>query len=231
MVERICSLIKQKGLSVRAVEIALGWGNGSIKRFNTSSPSIDKIFQISEYLNVPIEYILTGEKLESSMSNDEIKLITTYRKLSGTSKTKVVERAETLLDSELASEKYIEIFELPVSAGTGIYLTSEEKNPIKIISNKLSKKASYVLRVSGDSMTPDFKDNDLILVQSTPEINIGDVGVFILNGEGYVKQLGNNELISINKKYKPIKFSDNDDIFFRGKVIGKLDKKDILEQD
>ena len=43
MVDRIIALIKEKGLSVYAVEKQLGFGNGAIKRFDTNSPSKDKI--------------------------------------------------------------------------------------------------------------------------------------------------------------------------------------------
>lgn len=48
MVDRIIQLIKQKGLSINAVERQLGFGNGAIKRFATSSPSVDKIIALSQ---------------------------------------------------------------------------------------------------------------------------------------------------------------------------------------
>lgn len=48
MVERISALIKQNGLSLNAVEKQLGFGNGAIKRFDTNSPSIDKISSLDK---------------------------------------------------------------------------------------------------------------------------------------------------------------------------------------
>ena len=57
MVDRIIALIKEKGLSVYAVEKQLGFGNGAIKRFDTNSPSIDKIILLSDFLNVSIDYM------------------------------------------------------------------------------------------------------------------------------------------------------------------------------
>lgn len=70
MVERLLAIIKQKGLSVSAVEKKLGFGNGAIKRFSTSSPSVDKIITLSNFLNVTVEYILFGNENFSELPED-----------------------------------------------------------------------------------------------------------------------------------------------------------------
>ena len=57
--------------------------------------------------------------------------------------------------------------------------------------------------------------------RNKPVIDRGDVGVFTLNSCGYVKELGKNQLISYNEKYKPINFSADDDMTCWGKVLGK----------
>lgn len=70
MVERLLAIVKQKGLSVSAVEKKLGFGNGAIKRFSTSSPSVDKIITLSNFLNVTVEYILFGNENFSELPED-----------------------------------------------------------------------------------------------------------------------------------------------------------------
>ena len=40
----------------------------------------------------------------------------------------------------------------------------------------------------------------------------GEVGIFLLNGEGYIKRLGDRELLSLNPKYGPIALHDYDDL-------------------
>ena len=62
MVDRICDLIKKKGMSVNAVEKQLNFGNGAIKRFDKNSPSIDKIISLSNFLNVSIDYLVYGKE-------------------------------------------------------------------------------------------------------------------------------------------------------------------------
>lgn len=228
IVDRICKLIKEKGLTNQKVETELGWGSGAIKKFDNNRPAIDKIIELSEILGVSVNDIIYDNINERTLSDDETKLINIYRRLSERNKLKLMERAETLFDSE-TKEMYIELFNLPVSAGSGVYMTSEDKEPIKVRCTSITNKASYALRISGDSMQPTYNNGDIVLVQSTTDISTGEIGIFVLNGEGYIKELGNNELISYNKKYEPIPL--NDTVSCRGKVIGKLNKKDILEQD
>ena len=49
---------------------------------------------------------------------------------------------------------------------------------------------------------------DKLLVKKQSELNIGEVGVFIINGESFVKELGKSKLISHNKQYQDIYCSD-----------------------
>lgn len=49
----------QKGYSIKSLEEKVGFANGTIRRWNTSSPSIDKVIKVADALNVKIE-TLTG---------------------------------------------------------------------------------------------------------------------------------------------------------------------------
>lgn len=72
MVERICKLIKERGMSINGVEKALGFGNGAIKRFEKNSPSIDKIIKLSNFLNVSLEYLVFGTEINSKPNTIEM---------------------------------------------------------------------------------------------------------------------------------------------------------------
>lgn len=215
MVDRIIQLIKQKGLSINAVERQLGFGNGAIKRFATSSPSVDKIIALSNFLNVSVGYIITGE--ETSLNDDEQELISYYKKLPEREKIKLLSRAETL--SEVYSEqvKGTDSIQLiptyyvsnRVSAGFGEYLEEyEQGKTVYVPDTPKSRKADFVLTVSGDSMEPKFHDGDNILVRSQPTVDEGQIGIFDVDGEGYIKKLGSGELISLNHKYPNISLKD-----------------------
>ena len=46
-------------------------------------------------------------------------------------------------------------------------------------------------------MEPVFHDGDILLVEATGELQIGDIGVFLVNNECFVKKMGETELISL----------------------------------
>lgn len=215
MVDRIIQLIKQKGLSINAVEKQLGFGNGAIKRFATSSPSVDKIITLSNFLNVSVGYIITGE--DTSLNDDEQELVSYYKKLPEREKIKLLSRAETL--SEVYSEQVKETDSIQliptyyvsnrVSAGFGEYLEEyEQGKTVYVPDTPESRKADFVLTVSGDSMEPKFHDGDNILVRSQQTVEIGQIGIFDVDGEGYIKKLGDGQLISLNKRYPNISLKD-----------------------
>ena len=82
------------------------------------------------------------------------------------------------------------------------------------------RNVSYAIGVNGSSMEPAFQDGDILLVEATQEIEVGDVGIFQINNECFVKKLGEKELISLNKDYKNIPLDET--ALTLGKVIGKL---------
>lgn len=63
---------------------------------------------------------------------------------------------------------------------------------------------------------------DKLLVKKQSELNIGDIGILIINGESFVKEPGKDKLISHNKQYQDIHCSDYDNITIVGKVIGSI---------
>ena len=47
------------------------------------------------------------------------------------------------------------------------------------------------------------------MIQKTETLELGEIGVVIMEGEGYVKQIGPGQLISLNPRYAPIPITDN----------------------
>ena len=61
---------------------------------------------------------------------------------------------------------------------------------------------------------------DKVFVEKCDAVCIGEVGIFVVNGDVYIKELGNKCLISHNEKYKPIRIGESDSIYCCGRVIG-----------
>lgn len=116
----------------------------------------------------------------------------------------------------------IPVYDAGASAGTGIFLDSDYYDVIAIADNYTNRKANFAVWVDGHSMEPKFNDGDLVLVRQQPQVDIGEIGIFIVNGEGFIKKLGEGELISLNPDYENIPLNEWDDICCKGRVLGKL---------
>ena len=119
---------------------------------------------------------------------------------------------------------YIDSYSYPVSAGVGSFVETEA--PVKILVPECdeAEEADYVLTVKGDSMEPAYSDGDKVYVVQQPAVDIGEIGIFIINDEAFIKKLGKGQLISLNEKYKPIPFRKDDSIYCCGKVIGIVEE-------
>lgn len=112
------------------------------------------------------------------------------------------------------------------AAGTGTYLDQGFFEPIQLLKNNLTARAAFYVPVAGDSMEPRYHDGDILVVENTA-VHRGDIGIFTLDGRGYVKILGDGNLLSLNPGYAPIPMEE--DIICNGKVIGTLDPSWIVE--
>lgn len=115
---------------------------------------------------------------------------------------------------------YVDICSLPTSAGTGVYLDDSSTEPLQIVHTDIAERANYAVRVSGDSMTPKYHSGDIVLVETCPSVEVGEIGIFVVDGEGYIKKYGGDRLISLNPKYGDILLHDYDSVYCRGRVLG-----------
>jgi phage repressor protein C with HTH and peptisase S24 domain len=74
-------------------------------------------------------------------------------------------------------------------------------------------------------MEPKYRDGDVILIEECDALEYGELGVFILDGDGYFKKFGGDRLISLNPDYEPILLKNFEEITCCGRVVGKLKRK------
>ena len=226
------ALCTQNGTTPTALALKLGLSKGNTSSWKKGgNPSADILIKLADELNCTVD-VLLGRKEKNSpaeqLTADEQRLLTYYKKLSDIDKGVVIGRAEQLSEqSEKSSEDsentvFIEYYSLPVSAGTGVNLDGCEKGMLEVEETQLTLQANFALRVSGNSMEPVFHDRDIVLIASQPSVEIGDIGIFILNGEGFIKKFGGDCLISLNPDYDDIPLNEYNSIYCRGKVIGTV---------
>lgn len=119
----------------------------------------------------------------------------------------------------------LRLFEDSASAGYGNNsVNSNNYTIINVAKTDLNAKADYAVRVGGYSMFPQFNNGDIVLVKQQHDVPIGEIGIFTVNDETYIKQRGDGELISVNPNFPNIPFGENDTIICNGIVLGKIDK-------
>lgn len=91
------------------------------------------------------------------------------------------------------------------AAGFGYDLSSEDEwAEITVLDTPQARSADFAVEVDGDSMEPDFHSGDIALVKLDPDVPVGEVGLFVHDGMGYIKERGKKCLISRNPEYPDI---------------------------
>lgn len=91
--------------------------------------------------------------------------------------------------------RYIDkpVSNLRVSAGTGSFLDEDNFEMVSFPENAVPAEADFGVRVSGNSMEPVYHDGQIVWVERCETLSIGQVGVFVYDGEGYLKSYGERE--------------------------------------
>lgn len=235
-------LLDERNLTQKALSQYLGIATSTINnwiKLNRSIPS-EYIIPICEFFDISPYKLLAGEEKSPStveLTAEERELLDVYNSLSPMSRGQLKERAIVLSELEVRVEpeseepetRFIEYSTLKVSAGTGQYLDTGLMEQMKIIKNELTTDASFAVKITGDSMEPLYENGEIVLVKSQPTVELGEVGIFIVGGLGYIKKLGEDRLISVNPYYNDILFHEEDEIYCKGLVIGVLEDGDIVD--
>lgn len=234
--ERVRIRREELGLSQAELAKRIGVTQGSIGNYESgvSNPKMELMPKLFEALKTDANYIFQDgiESQKMEISYNETLIIKKYRTLDEYGKKAVdsileieYTRCASVSDEETVNFPTIEIklSRLAASAGTGDYLDNEDYEHITVKKTEATMQADFAVRVNGDSMEPTYHDGDILLVEGAPYINVGDIGIFVVNGTGYVKEYGGDRLISHNEKYENIMLHDYDVVMCSGRVIGVLE--------
>jgi len=118
-------------------------------------------------------------------------------------------------------ERDVKLYSLSASAGTGNFADDETYEIITFPEDEVPDETDYAVRITGDSMETEYHNRQIVFVKSQNILAEGEVGIFTLNGDIYIKMLGHKQLISLNTLYRPIDIYDGDSLYVLGKIVGK----------
>lgn len=141
------------------------------------------------------------------------------------SSDEVYRRINESKETSRFGKRTIKLYDLAVSAGFGEFLDEDHGDEIEIPDNSRTADADFALKISGNSMEPKYRDGDILLIEDCDSVEVGEPGIFLLDGSGYFKIFGGDRLISLNKLYGDILLKDFNSVWCGGRVIGKLKRR------
>lgn len=225
----------KSGYTQAQVAEMLGIKGNTLSGYETgaSEPDIDTYLQLCKIYD--LDYVSILEKAYNLKPMDEIALsideqdhIKKYRSLDPLDKKAVDGLLDTLSHRQEQAKEFIE-FEPPMllpyyghiaSAGTDQFVFDDiPPEMIEVENNHINMQANFAVGVNGDSMEPTYSDGDVLLIKKQPSVNVGEIGIFMINGEAFVKEFAGSTLKSHNDKFDDIPVTDQ--TICLGKVLGK----------
>lgn len=222
-----------EGYGVSAGKAAIGkWERGE------SSPNAYQLLAISQALRLGDDLsFFMASRADTALNVEGQHKLAEYKELLiASGKYRMPSLLEELQSDEIVLPKAL----LRPSAGTGGFLDESSFEPVSFPRSSVPDGADLVMNISGDSMEPVYQDGQLIFVQRCETLNVGDVGIFLYDGEGYIKEYREIEpapevedafvdstgakrkqpvLVSYNKKYEPRIVSPYTTFGIFGKVL------------
>lgn len=239
--DRIREARLQKGMTQEQLADKIGVAKSTLTGYEKGNrePNIPTLRKIMDVLQVDANYLYQDEMdnlSELIVSLEEREMIIKYRSLDNVGKSHVdmilsweIERMENAIPTApviiTAPMRSISFYQRLASAGTGQVVYGDiPVERISIPDIPEYSRVSYAIGVNGNSMEPLYSDGDMLLIEPTCEIRPGDIGIFIVGSEAYVKKLGNGELISLNSDYGNIPLTSDSKCM--GRVVDKISPND-----
>ena len=244
--------IAESGYSQKEIAEKLGVSKSSITNWikGKNSPDVELVLPICKLLNISVREFYgetnaeepgSTKKASSDLSEEAHRIAKKFDLLSEHGKGAVrailnYEQGSNIIQLEQPAkihqiEKVIPLSHAQdkASAGTGFQLSDDKMDSWMVVYNEQTRKADFCVDVVGNSMEPLYHDGDTILVRQQPSVDVGEIGLFIVDGKGYVKRQGTDCLESINSEYKDIYPSEYSEVECMGKVLGVLQEDWIVK--
>ena len=208
--------------------IVTHWEAGRVK------PDLNLIPQLCRSLQITLEDFFRLPLHEGGLTLREQQMLTAFRSLSSRDKLIIESALQKTVELNQADlwqrckEDFVSVFRnsQTAAAGTAALLDGEEGTRVYVRKNRASLRAREIVTVNGDSMRPRYKNGEDVYVEDASDLRIGEIGIFVVNGVGYIKQRQIDRLHSLNPAYPDILLNDTDDVICYGRVLSAVPPED-----
>ena len=235
--ERIRFYRERAGMEQKTLARLIGVTGNAISNWENGRgrPDINLIPDICRALNVTMYDLFDMEDPGIRYSAGEQIFLDQYKQLSPGHRMAVDQMVDTLLKVQIAESvpliRRLTFYQKSLAAGVGDPSEiDDEGQPIFLYASREVDRADCVFTVNGDSMEPEYHNGDMVLVSripDAPDLQLGEVGAFIVGNETYIKVYREEGLESLNPKYPIMHFHDAESVYLIGRVTGILDPKQV----
>ncbi|HEL1011393.1 TPA: helix-turn-helix domain-containing protein [Streptococcus equi subsp. ruminatorum] len=240
----IDELRKEKRLSISELARQVGMAKSGLSRYfnRTRGFPLDRANDFAKVLGVTPEFLLgvqpinSEDKITTTEISNQPEIVSIYNQLEQPRQEKVLSFANEQLEeqnkvvsifdkkSEETEDYITDYVEGLVAAGLGAYQEDNLHMEVKLRADDVPDEYDTIAKVAGDSMEPLIKDNDLLFIKVSSQVDMNDIGIFQVNGKNFVKKLkrdydGAWYLQSLNNSYEEIYLSEDDSIRTIGEVV------------
>ena len=223
---------QDKKISQQDLASYLGVGRTAIANWENgmARPDLDSIVPLCRALDISAN-TLFGIPDENNLTETEQDHILLFRQLDAYQQRSVTTLVQSIVENSYLAFRdhcfrdYMRLDHVTdkVCAGSGNPLENpRERDYLFVRRTENAEKADVVITVTGDSMEPTYSDGDDLLVEYTETLYPGEIGIFVVAGEGTVKEYRQDGLHPHNAAYNVIHPNEDDNMRCIGRVLGKV---------
>ena len=202
---------------------------------NHSRPDLNTLPLLCAALKISLNTFFGTERKRTA---EEAHVLEVFFALEAGDRESILWQMEALRDRRAEKREREELLPLPktvtlfmnelgTAAGFGAALGEAQGEKMVLLADHETERADEVITVCGRSMEPTYFDGDRVLVQHTKELREGEIGIFLVDNEGYIKEYRKDGLHSHNPEYRTMTFHEDQSVRCIGRVIGKLRDEQI----
>lgn len=215
MKESLKSIREKKNMTQKECADALGITLRAWQTYEqgVSEPKLDLLCRIADMFGVTTDYLLGQTErvnplamlaAQSDLTPEAQEEL--YMSLPPEAQALVLELMRRMAGQKETRPVFLlRVHRNKAAAGFGYDLTSaDEWTELEVLDDETARRADFAVEVEGESMMPDFRDGDLALIKLAPDVPLGKVGLFVVDGKGFIKERGKRCLISRNPDFPNI---------------------------
>ena len=225
------------GMDQAVLSAKLGLSQNAISNWERgiSRPDVDNIPALCDALNVPVTELL-GVEQKLALPIDDKNLLDMYHSLDKYNQHTIRQLMDRLLFQQDSQEKQrlrhayksMCLYEQAAAAGIGTPMLDYADNKmVYVLEENIPHGADGIIHVNGRSMEPSFDDGSYVFIDSKADVQFGQIGIFIVDAEAFIKEYRPDGLYSHNASYQPIIINEDTDVRCCGKVISAVGDGDI----